>query len=284
MRKLTIFTLLVCTLIGCNSTNERSAEKNIFVSITPLKALVEEITCGDFHVEVLVPEGASPESYEPSARQLSDINNAEALYAIGLIDFERSIIERLSDNIEIIDLSQGIEIMEGCCSHGHHHSHGVDPHIWTSLRSLHTMVETIDRTIMARYPDSAKYHNAAQELIARIDTLDARCGQMIADAEVTAMMIYHPAYTYYAKDYGIEQIAIEHDGKEPTPRQIASLIEQAKELNIRTLLRQPQYSDDKMVAIATECNADIVVTDPLASDILSEIERVTNIICNNDEQ
>lgn len=279
MRRITTFILLIAALAGCSSRNNATNEKTIFVSITPLRGLVEEITCGDFDVEVIVPDGSSPESYEPTARQLAAMSDAEAIYAIGLIDFEQSIIERI-DSERIVDLSSGIEVMEGCCSHGHHaHSHGIDPHIWTSPRALRTMVASIEHSLTERYPDSTKYTAAAEELMARIDELDTYCHTHIEDADVEAIMIYHPAYTYYARDYGIEQIAIEHDGKEPTPRRLTALVDEAQRRNIGHIFLQPQYSLDKVRAIAEECDAEIIVTDPLAEDIIEEIRRITDIIC-----
>lgn len=279
MSRITIFVTLISLLVGCNGTNRPTDEKTIFVSITPLRSLVEEITCGDYNVEVVVPDGASPESYEPTARQLAALTNAEAIYAIGLIDFERAIIEHFDSN-KVVDLSGGIDIMEGCCSHGHHaHSHGIDPHIWTSPRTLRTMVESIERDITMRYPDSTKYADAAERLIARIDSLDSYCRTRIDESGVEAIMIYHPAYTYFARDYGIEQIAIEHDGKEPTPRRLTALVEEATRHNISHIFLQPQYSEDKVRAIAEECSAEIIVTDPLAENIIEEIRRITDIIC-----
>lgn len=279
MRRIAIFIASVILIVGCNSSTKGNTEKTIFVTITPLKSLVEAVTCGDFDVEVLVPEGASPETYEPTARQLTALNSARRVFAIGLIDFEQSLISNL-DSGSIVDLSTGIDPMEGSCSHGHkHHSHGIDPHTWTSPRALKTMVRTIERAIMADYPDSAKYSEAADELVARIEALDSHCEERIAGSGVEAILIYHPAYTYYARDYGIRQIAIEHDGKEPSPRQLTSIISTARENGIRTILIQPQYSPDKVRAIAEECDAEVVVTNPLAEDILAEIERVTDVIC-----
>jgi zinc transport system substrate-binding protein len=141
------------------------------------------------------------------------------------------------------------------------------------------MVNNAHDAIMAHYPDSVKYTEAAERLLERIDSLDVYCAARIKEANVEAMMIYHPAYTYYARDYGIEQIAIEHDGKEPSLRQTTALIEKAKEHGVKAILRQPQYSEDKVRAIANDAGAEIITTDPLAEDILGEIERVTEIIC-----
>ena len=141
------------------------------------------------------------------------------------------------------------------------------------------MVTHAHDAIIAHYPDSVKYTEATERLLERIAALDNYCAARIDAAGVKAMMIYHPAYTYYARDYGIEQIAIEHDGKEPSLRQTTALIERAKEHGIRTILRQPQYSEDKVRAIASDAGAEIITTDPLSEDIIGEIERVTDIIC-----
>lgn len=283
-KKIAILFTLATLLLGCNNIDHNENKKTIYVTISPLKSIVEHITCGDYNVEVIVPDGASPETYEPTAKQLTAFSSAEQIYAIGLINFELSLIEHISDTERITNLSNGIELMEGSCSHGHHHhSHGVDPHIWTSPRALKTMVEAIRSTTMRMHPDSTKYSAAADKLINDIESLDNLCNNMISSADIKAIMIYHPAYTYYARDYGINQIAIEHDGKEPSPKQLTSLVEQAREYNIQTIFIQPQYSKDKITPIANECGAQVVETNPLSTDILAEIERITTIICNGYE-
>ena len=277
-----IATLIICTLliVGC-TTKSDSDKKTIFVTITPMQSIIEEITAGDFDIEVIVPKGASPETFEPTPKQVTSFSDAELIFSTGLIDFEQSLVQRISgDDAEVVNLSNGIELIAGSCSHGNHqHKHGVDPHIWTSPRALRTMVTNAHKAIMAHYPDSVKYTEATGRLLERIDALDTYCATRIKAEGVEAMMIYHPAYTYYARDYGIEQIAIEHDGKEPSLRQTTALIEKAKEHGVKAILRQPQYSEDKVRAIANDAGAEIITTDPLAEDILGEIERVTEIIC-----
>ena len=276
-----IATLLMCTLliVGC-STKNADEKKTIYVTITPMQSLIEEITLGDFNVEVIVPKGASPETFEPTPKQVTAFSDAEFIFSTGLIDFEQSLVKRISGSAELVNLSEGIDLIAGSCSHSNHkHKHGVDPHIWTSPRALRTMVRHAHDAILAHYPDSAKYTEATERLLARIKALDNHCAARIAEVGIEAMMIYHPAYTYYARDYGIEQIAIEHDGKEPSLRQTTTLIERAKEHGVKVILRQPQYSEDKVRAIAMDAGAEIISTDPLSEDILSEIERVTEIIC-----
>lgn len=279
MQKIATFITCALLIVGC-TTKSDSDKKTIFVTITPMQSIIEEITAGDFDIEVIVPKGASPETFEPTPKQVTSFSDAEFIFSTGLVDFEQSLIERISGDAEVINLSNGIELIAGSCSHGNHkHKHGVDPHIWTSPRALRTMVTNAHKAIMAHYPDSVKYTEATGRLLERIDALDTYCATRIKAEGVEAMMIYHPAYTYYARDYGIEQIAIEHDGKEPSLRQTTALIEKAKEHGVKAILRQPQYSEDKVRAIANDAGAEIITTDPLAEDILGEIERVTEIIC-----
>lgn len=279
MQKIATFIICALLIVGC-TTKSDSDKKTIFVTITPMQSIIEEITAGDFDIEVIVPKGASPETFEPTPKQVTSFSDAEFIFSTGIIDFEQSLVERISGDAEVVNLSNGIELIAGSCSHGNHkHKHGVDPHIWTSPRALRTMVTNAHKAIMAHYPDSVKYTEATGRLLERIDALDTYCATRIKAEGVEAMMIYHPAYTYYARDYGIEQIAIEHDGKEPSLRQTTALIEKAKEHGVKAILRQPQYSEDKVRAIANDADAEIITTDPLAEDILGEIERVTEIIC-----
>lgn len=279
MQKIATFIICALLIVGC-TTKSDSDKKTIFVTITPMQSIIEEITAGDFDIEVIVPKGASPETFEPTPKQVTSFSDAELIFSTGLIDFEKSLVERIGGDAEVVNLSNGIELIAGSCSHGNHqHKHGVDPHIWTSPRALRTMVTNAHKAIMAHYPDSVKYTEATGRLLERINKLDNYCATRIKAEGVEAMMIYHPAYTYYARDYGIEQIAIEHDGKEPSLRQTTALIEKAKEHGVKAILRQPQYSEDKVRAIANDAGAEIITTDPLAEDILGEIERVTEIIC-----
>ena len=282
MLRVVAFFLFSALCASCNMTESSKQDATIYVSITPLKSIVEEITCGDFEVRILVPQGASPETFEPTAKQIVELSDSHLLFQTGLIDFEQSLVGRVAEQTKVVNLCEGVELMAGSCSHHHHshgHAHGIDPHIWTSPKALMTMVDNVRDCIMREYPDSTKYDVAADKLQQRIAELDRYCASRIDDAALRVMMIYHPAYTYYARDYGIEQIAIEHDGKEPSPRQLTTLVERAKSNGIGAILLQPQYSEDKVRSIAEECGAEIVVTDPLCEDIIAEIARITDIIC-----
>lgn len=284
-KKLATFIILATLLCGCNGSTEDGDKKTIYVTIAPLRAIVEEIIGGDYNVEVLVPKGASPESFEPTAKNLMALNDAEQVFSVGLINFEQSLVGSLKDDSRLVNLSDGIELLAGSCSHCNHaHAHGIDPHIWTSPRALKRVVNNIDVAMQRVAPDSVKYHDNADKLLHKLDALDSLCTNKLSTNGISAIMIYHPAFTYYANDYAIEQISVEQDGKEPSPRQLTTLVEKARKYNISKILIQPQYNKDKLSALAAECGAEIVEIDPLSDDIISEIERVTTIICSGNEQ
>ena len=284
IQKLTTLLILTSLLCGCNTPTERDSKKTIYVTIAPLRAIVEEVTDGDYNVEILVPKGASPETFEPTVSDLIALNDAEQIFSIGLINFEQSLVGSVKERNKVVNLSQGIKPLAGSCSHCNHaHAHGIDPHIWTSPRALQRVVENIGLAMHRIAPDSVKYRDNADKLLHKLNKLDSLCNNNIKANGVDAIMIYHPAFTYYAKDYAIEQISVEQDGKEPSPRQLTALVERARQHNITKLLIQPQYSKDKLQALASECGAEIVEIDPLSEDIIAEIERVTNIICERDE-
>ena len=172
MQKIAILLISILFLVGC-STKTDVDRKTIFVTITPMQSLIEEITMGDFDVEVIVPKGASPETFEPTPKQVTSFSDAEFIFSTGLIDFEQSLVKRIDGKAELVNLSKDIELIAGSCSCGdHHHKHGIDPHIWTSPRALRTVVTNAHDAIIAHYPDSVKYTEATERLLERIADID----------------------------------------------------------------------------------------------------------------
>lgn len=276
-----IAVFLICWTTACTSGRQQTDVQPIYVSIQPLRELVRSIVGDDFPVEVLVPPGASPETFEPTARQYVDLNRARLIFNVGLIDFETNLLAKIEDQDKIINLSTGIELIAGSCSHcshGHVHAHGVDPHIWTSPKALQRMAENACAAIRRVWPDSTKYEANCRRLQERLQELDRRTGERIAASGVSYFIIYHPALTYYARDYGLQQIAIEEEGKEPSARRIARLIAQARRDSVRHLFYQSQFPASSVEVIASDIGAEAVRIDPLREDAIANIEEITDLI------
>lgn len=278
MRKLTACLLTVVLLTAC-SPKRSTDEKTLYVSILPLRSLVGGIVGEDFDIRVLVPSGASPETFEPSSRQFADLNRAGLIFRVGWIDFETGLLSKLKDTTKIVALNRGIEPIAGSCSHdGHSHAHGIDPHIWTSPRALQRMAANAYRAIHAAYPDSAKYTYNYERLQKQLRELDSRTAEKISRNGVTSFIVYHPALTYYARDYGLTQIAVENDGKEPSARQLSRLIRDAREEGIDKIFYQKQFPASAVETIARDIHARCIEIDPLREDVIANIDSLTDLI------
>ena len=253
----------------------------MYVSILPLRSLVQGIVGDDFDIEVLVPPGASPETFEPTPRQFVGLNKARMIFNVGLIDFETTLLSKVEEQEKVVDLSHGIELIAGSCSHcshGHTHAHGIDPHVWTSPKALQKMAENAYEAIRSAYPDSVKYETNYRHLQQELQALDKRTEEQIAGSGVEYFIIYHPALTYYARDYGLRQMAIEADGKEPSARQLTQIIRQAREDGVRRILYQNQFPASTVEVIARDIDAEYVEIDPLREDVIANIDGITGII------
>jgi zinc transport system substrate-binding protein len=249
---------------------------------------------------VLVPAGASPESFEPTPKQIIELNEAKMVFSTGLITFENSLTQRIENKNGVVNLSSGIELIEGSCSHNHTdnhatehhceeencdhahhshaHSHGIDPHIWTSPRELKVMARNAYEAIITEWPDSTKYTDAYNDFINRLNELDVKCKELCEASSAKAFVIYHPALTYFSRAYGIEQIAIESDGKEPSAKHIAHIIEEADTKDVKCLLYQTQYPRSTVEIIAKDMNIECREFNPLEEDVISNITSITNYI------
>ena len=281
-----LLTLSATLLLACQS-HRAEPQAELMVSIAPLKYIVEQITADDFHVGVLVPAGASPETFDPTPRQMKSIEDATLLFTTGLIEFEQNIVQRVGDGANVVALHHGIDLIEGTHEHAEHshdehathsHHHGIDPHVWTSPRELKTMARNAYEAIMQQYPDSAKYTTSYNRLVEQLDALDGECQTMCENSSTRAFVIYHPALTYFSRAYSIEQIAVEEDGKEPSARHIATLIDAARTKGVTCLLYQSQFPRSVVDVIALDMGVEAVEFDPLAENVVENIATITRLI------
>lgn len=272
--------VLLSGVWGCVS--ERNAKPEFVATILPVKYIVETITGGDMVVSVLVPPGAGPETYEPTPLQMVECERAELLFTTGLIDFEKTITEKIGNKAQggVVNLSQGIELVEGTCGHfhdAHHpHVHGVDPHVWLSVRNLKVMATNAWRAIEARYPDSTRYRDNFTEFVNILDSVDKQVDKRITKGKY--LITYHPVLTYYARDYGLHQLAIEQDGKEPSAEHLRAVIDMGKMMGIGTVFFQSQFPAASVETVAADCGAEAVEIDPLAENVVENILNITDLI------
>lgn len=282
MRKifyLFIYIAVIAMFYSCG--NSKNNEQNvIYVSIAPLKPIIEGIVGDDYTVKILVPQGASPETFEPTPKQFIALNESVMIFSIGLLDFEKALLEKVYDQSKIVNLSTGVATIAGNCSHTHHGKHchhGIDPHIWCSPKSINIMASNAYNAIVAQMPDkdyAANYITLNQ----RITALDQQVKQLCDSAALPYFIIYHPALTYLARDYGLEQVAIEKDGKEPSVKQVAEIIDRARTSGIKRVFYQSEFPQSSVAIFAEDIGANAVEINPLAEDIFTNIPTMVTLI------
>lgn len=278
-------TLLLLLIAGC--APQRIDKKVITVSIPPLEGLVEQIVNNDYQVVSLLPSGSTPENYSPTPSQLINIEDSEFVFFVGTLEFENTIAQRLlGRDVNIVNTADGVELIEGQCSHNHRvgseHNHGIDPHVWMSLVELEKVVGNIGRVICEAHPDSVRYKANTEQLIGNIQQSHRRYGELLGPHKGDAFLIYHPALTYFARDYGLEQISVEQEGKAPTPTALAELAAAVDKLEIKKLIYQAEYPLDVVKPVAEILDVTLLEINPLNVNILTEIDRIANTLLTPD--
>ncbi|NYT19194.1 MAG: zinc ABC transporter solute-binding protein [Methanosarcinales archaeon] len=290
---LSIFTLMAAvSMSGCIDQTENNASQDetivVAVSILPQQEFVEKIAGNRVNVVVLIPPGASPATHEPTAGQLRDVADAKAYFTVGSgLPFENVWLDKIktvNEKMMIVDCSEGINIMEmheeehenevEVEENGHDHV-GIDPHIWTSPVNAKIMVENTYLGLIEIDPDNSElYLQNKEAYLKELDEADARIRSTLGE-EGGSFMTYHPSWNYFATEYGLEMITIEEEGKEPSPKDMQRLIDEAEEKNIKVIFVQAQFSTQSAGAIASAINGEVVTVDPLAKDYIDNLDIIT---------
>ncbi len=260
---------LILPILLLFSSFHLGAESEILVSIAPQKYLVERIGGSEVTVQVLVPLGASSHTYEPTPKQMIAAAKGKIWFRIGE-PFEERLLPVCS-RVQIVDQREGLDLIRGGCKC---HGIGYDPHIWLSPRLLKTQADQIAQTLIAYDPlNRSLYQKNLIELQADLDSLDTYLSHLFQE-HLPTVVVSHPAYGYLCRDYGIQQIAIEMEGKEPTPRYLASLMTQVRALNTERIFVQKQHSSQGGTRIAREIGAECIFLDPYKEDVIANLKSI----------
>lgn len=283
MHHLKIIAVIVSMLLtACSERGQKDTQPSITVSILPQKYLTERITGNNFTVNVLVPPGASPETYEPTPKQMQDIAESRIYFRIGYIDFERTIIRNLQDqnnDLKFVNTSEGMDLITaGITEHGDHvHLQGVDPHTWLSVPGVKIQLENMLTAIVDIDPENKDYYwNNYNEFNNELDSLHKELTGKFSNIKRKTFLIFHPALAYFARDYGLSQISIEHEGKNPTASNMKQIVDIAREENIRDIFIQMEFERDNARAVARELGGEVIEIDPLSADWMENFKDIAD--------
>jgi zinc transport system substrate-binding protein len=260
---------------------EAEGPVRVFVSILPQAQLVERIGGDRTKVSVLVQPGQPPATYSPTPRQLAELSKVGVPFEEGFI----SKVRETCPQLEIVDQRESVKLLSSSV-HDHVHDKGeVDPHIWLDPKRLKVQAQNIARALAEVDPDGLSDFNAnLARLIAELGDLDRKIAKVLAPYRGQTLLVYHPAYGYFADSYGLKQVAVEAGGKEPGARRLAGIIDQARKMKARVVFVQPQFSKKSAGLVAEAIGGTVVPMDPLARDVISNLEKMAETVAESLER
>lgn len=281
---ITLLCLITLLLTSCGSKTNQATKKQIMVTMEPLRYFTEAIAGDSYKVISMVPDGSSPETYDPIPQQLIELAQCEAYIKIGYIGFELSWMDKIIKNnphLKVFDTSKGINLIKDS-EHEHHincnHPGGIEPHTWSSTQNAAIIADNIFETLCTLNPKEEPFYqhrlDSVKQLIA---ATDQEMRIYLEEADST-FLIYHPALSYFARDYGLTQISIEENGKEPSPAQLKKLIDKCRQAKARVIFVQQEFDRRNAEVIAKEIGVEVIPIHPLSYQWHEEMIKVAKAL------
>lgn len=295
MKKRLLFCIALVSILAFSQVawgQVGKAKISVFVSILPQAYFLERIGGDHVDVGVLVGEGQSPHTYEPTPKQMAKLATAKAYFRIG-VPVERGVLRKIRQshkNLIIVETQKGIAYRYLA---GHDHDHGEghvkgheakghktpDPHLWMDPKLVKIQSRNIYDALCRLDPAHTQdYTENLKAFQTDLDRVDARISRSLVPLKGRMMYVFHPAFGYFADSYGLVQAPIEIEGKEPGAKQLARLIERAKKDRVKVIFVQPQFSIRSAGTVAKEIGGVVIPINPLARDYLANLEKIASAV------
>lgn len=271
--------LVVCLCSLLYSLNLDAHVPNVLVSIAPYKFFVEKIAEDTVNATLIVPAGASAHTYEPSPRQIMTAGKAIAWFCIGE-SFESRVTSALKAHhpeMMIIDLRKNVDMIKvdpqtgSCCCH----ANSQDLHVWLSIRQVEIQLQTMTSALSSLLPENtARYQKNLALLLKELNALDQQISALLKPLQDRLILVSHPAYAYFCRDYGLAQLSIEFEGKDPTPQQVTTILNKARAAKIKKVYIQMQYNNKGARLFAKELGAEVVLLDPYSEHYFASMLEI----------
>lgn len=279
---LSLSLLLVMVLFSsCKRSQTTDDAPKLTVSIEPVRYVVEQIAGTHFTTETLMPLGASPETYEPTPGQMMTLDDSEALFRVGTLGFEQSKLPKLLSaipHLPTFDLGRNVTPL---FDHQHQHNghNSIDPHVWMSPDNLNSMAaEACKALCRIDSLNSQTYRQNLDRFCRNNEQLDDSLRQALKSLRQRTFIIHHPALGYFAQRYGLRQIAVEHDGKEPSAARIKQIIGRARAEGVTTVFISKEHTGRAARQIAEAIGAKVVEINPLDYDVPRQLRLITDAL------
>lgn len=276
MKKILSFLLIVILLFSLSACGGKKVSDNkekrvVAVSILPIAGILNEVCGDDFEIITVIPEGASPETYDPSPELIKKLQDAEVYFAIGISAEDKILEGFVSEKTEIIKLQEEVAKKYNDLKIGNSR----DPHIWLSVKRAVIITEKIAEVLSEKnFENSQKYIENSKKYTEKLDLLDKEIKELINSKNGKNFIAVHPAFGYFAEDYSLNMTVLEQDGKSPSPKDLVKLIDYAKKEDIKTVFYQVQDGVFEAESFAEEIGGKTVCLDPLAYDYEKNLKDI----------
>ncbi len=271
--------LFLIFLTSCFAPSSKSSKPIVLVTIPPYAYFVEQIAGDTVSVEVFVPAGASPHDYEPTPKQVEKFIGAKLWFRYGEPGEQKILPFLRNKGLMDVDLSEGIHLLSSTEHTCAHHHEGKDLHLWLDPRLALEQCKKISQELSRLWPEHQKqFEENFTQLAKRLELLDRTIEKALTPLQGNYLLLSHPALGYYCKRYGLHQLSIECEGKEPLPQQVATLVKEAEEKHVKVIFTEPQYNNKGASLIAEKLRLPIYQINPYAGDYFKMMNDITESI------
>lgn len=270
-------------MAACGSPHSEEQDNRLAVTILPQRQILKRIAGDRFDVDVIIPPGFNPATYSPAPGQIRRLSRTRIWFRIGRLPFELHWLPRIASAnpaLSIVDTSEGTDWITPKRK-GAGGGAGVDPHIWLSPRLAKIQAGHMAEALIRMDPENAEaYNEGYHALVREMDDLDARIRSILKNLTSRNFLVFHPSWGYFARDYGLVQVAIEKEGKGPAPASLAETVTLARREGLRVVFVQRQFDTTAAEVVAREIGGRVVKLDPLAEDWFKNLEETAIMLGN----
>lgn len=258
----------------------------LVVSVEPQRYILENIVGDRFRIVTLMPDGGNPEIFEPTVDDRMAVDKSLVFFTTGFFPFENAAALTVSPGTHLVNTSEGIDLIYGTHSHERAHSTFLhvdssrltpDPHVWTSVRNARRMARNMASAVIAiDSANAGEYNSRYAAFDARLDSIDRSFAARLSDVSPRTFMVWHPSLTYFARDYGLEQLSVSSESKEASMGEMRRIIDEARADSVKVFFYQTEYDSRQAKAINSGVGSRLVPVSPQSYDWESELNEIVN--------
>ncbi|MGH4125400.1 MAG: metal ABC transporter solute-binding protein, Zn/Mn family [Clostridium sp.] len=281
-KKMLLFSFIFSALFfsACGASKETSDTNtkqkiSVAVSIVPQETFVKAVGGDKVDIVTMIPPGKSPENFAPNPDIMEKLSSASVYFTIGVPTEKASILPKIKDFNKDIKIVNMADVVSKVYPDRKFASGERDPHIWLSPKRAKVMVEEIVKELSLKDSSNKNFYETnGKDYINKLDKLDIDTKDSLLSLKKKAFICYHPAFGYFADEYGLEMVSLEQEGKEATIEDLQKTIDFAKKEGIKAIFYQAEIDSKQSKTFALEIDGKAEMVEPLSSDYINNLEKM----------